>query len=83
MTFFIGRYIDVYQYTMITWPTRTRRQSTYASATIRGVGPDATYIVQQVQRQLRAVEPTVNQRVSVMQRVFGSWQCCTGKEGAV
>jgi putative flavoprotein involved in K+ transport len=56
---------------------------TYASATIRGVGPDAAYIVQQVQRQLRAVEPRANQRVGVIQRVFGSWRCCTGKEGAV
>jgi putative flavoprotein involved in K+ transport len=58
-------------------------QWTYASATIRGVGPDAVYIVQQLQRQLCAVDPTVNQRVRVMQRVFGRWQCCTGKEGAV
>ena len=58
-------------------------QWTYASATIRRVGLDAAYIVQQVQRHLRAVEPTVNQRVRGMQRVFGRWRCCTGKEGAV
>jgi putative flavoprotein involved in K+ transport len=58
-------------------------QWTYASATIRGVGPDAAYIVQQVQRQLRAVEPTVNERVRGLQRLLGSWRCCTGKEGAL
>lgn len=58
-------------------------QWTYASATLRGVGPDAAYIVQQMQRQLRMVSPTVNQRVRIMQRLFGSWRCCTGNEGAV
>jgi putative flavoprotein involved in K+ transport len=58
-------------------------QWTYASATIRGVGPDAAYIVQQLQRQLRALEPAVNERARGIQRMFGSWRCCTGKEGAV
>jgi putative flavoprotein involved in K+ transport len=58
-------------------------QWTYASATIRGVGPDAAYIVQQMQRQLRTLEPVVNQRIRGLQRVFGGWRCCSGKEGAV
>ena len=58
-------------------------QRTYASATIRGVGPDAAHVVQQVQRYLRDVERTCSQCVRVMQRVFGRRRCCTGNEGAV
>jgi hypothetical protein len=58
-------------------------QWTYASATIRGVGPDAAYVVQQMQQQLRPVEAKVNERVRGIQRVFGSWRCCMGKVGAL
>jgi len=36
------------------------------AATYRNPAPYAAYIVQQVQRHLRAVEPTVNQRVRGM-----------------
>jgi putative flavoprotein involved in K+ transport len=58
-------------------------QWTYASATIRGVGPDATYIVQRLQRYLRQVAPAPAEQASLLQHMFGSWRCCTGKEGAV
>ncbi len=58
-------------------------QWTYASATIRGVGPDAAYIVQRLQRDLDLVAPALAEQASFAQRVFGNWRCCAGKEGAV
>jgi putative flavoprotein involved in K+ transport len=58
-------------------------QWTYASATIRGVGPDAAYIVQRLLRYLRRVAPAHIEPASFVQRLFGSWRCCTGKEDAV
>ncbi len=57
-------------------------QWTYASATIRGVGPDAAYVVHQLQRQRRVAAVSLRKRTSGVRRVFGSWRCCTGKEGA-
>lgn len=57
-------------------------QSTYASATLRGVGPDAAYVVGHLRRQLRAAKPTRRERPSAARRLFGAWRCC-GKEGAV
>jgi putative flavoprotein involved in K+ transport len=58
-------------------------QWTYASATIRGVGPDAAYIVQRLQRYLRHVAPAPVEQASLLQRLFSNWRCCIGKEGAV
>ena len=51
-------------------------QWTYASATLRGVGPDAAYVVQQLRRQLRTFQPTEQRRTSVVRRAFGAWRCC-------
>jgi putative flavoprotein involved in K+ transport len=48
-------------------------QWTYASATLRGVGPDAAYVVSHLRRALH----TISDR-----RLFGLWRCCVGKEGA-
>lgn len=45
-------------------------QWTYASATIRGVGPDAAYIVQRLQRYLRQVASAPAEQASLLQRLF-------------
>jgi putative flavoprotein involved in K+ transport len=58
-------------------------QSTYASATIRGVGPDAAYIIRRLQRYLHRVEPALAEQASLVRRMFGNWRCCAGKEGVV
>jgi putative flavoprotein involved in K+ transport len=56
-------------------------QATYASATLRGVGPDAAYVVRQLRRQLRAA-PAEHRRAGLIGRAFGAWRCCAGKAGA-
>lgn len=48
-------------------------QSTYASATLRGVGPDAAYVIGRLRRQLGDAEPR--------SRAFGRWRCCAGRQG--
>jgi putative flavoprotein involved in K+ transport len=58
-------------------------QWTYASATLRGVGPDAGYVVQHLRQHLRSTEPAQQGRTSVVRRMFGGWRCCAGKEGAL
>jgi len=58
-------------------------QWTYASATLRGVGPDAAYIVQRLQRYLRHVAPAPAEQASLLQRLFSNWRCCAGKAGTV
>jgi putative flavoprotein involved in K+ transport len=57
-------------------------QSTYASATLRGVGPDAAYVVGYLRRQLRAAESTHAGQRKAARHLFGAWRCCAGKEGA-
>jgi putative flavoprotein involved in K+ transport len=58
-------------------------QWTYASATLRGVGPDARYVVRHLRQHLRAIDPAQQECASVIRRMFGSWRCCAGKEGAL
>jgi hypothetical protein len=58
-------------------------QWTYASATIRGVGPDAAYIAQGLQRYLRRVAPAPAEQASLLQRLFSNWRCCAGKAGTI
>ena len=58
-------------------------QSTYASATLRGVGPDAAYVVRQLRRHLHAIDTAHQLRTGGVRRLFGTWRCCAGKEGAV
>jgi putative flavoprotein involved in K+ transport len=58
-------------------------QWTYASATLRGVGPDAAYVVGRLRRQLRVVETAQVGRSKVARPLFGAWRCCVGKEGPV
>lgn len=58
-------------------------QSTYASATLRGVGPDAAYVVQRLHRHLRRIELPHSERPNKAQPFFGRWRCCMGKEGTV
>jgi putative flavoprotein involved in K+ transport len=58
-------------------------QWTYASATLRGVGPDAAYVVRQLRRHLRAAESIQIQPSRAARRLFGTWRCCVGKEGAI
>jgi putative flavoprotein involved in K+ transport len=57
-------------------------QWTYASATLRGVGPDAAYVVRHLRERLRAVGPP-QVRTHVVRRLLGGWRCCAGKEGAL
>ncbi len=56
-------------------------QSTYASATLRGVGPDAAYVVRRLRQHLYASAQGHRTSVGVVGRVFGAWRCCPGKEG--
>jgi putative flavoprotein involved in K+ transport len=58
-------------------------QWTYASATLRGVGPDAAYVVRQLRRHLRAAESRRVGRTKAARRLFGTWRCCAGKEGTI
>ncbi len=57
-------------------------QATYASATLRGVGPDAAYVVRQLQRQLRAATQAEQRGAGLIGRALGAWRCCAGKAGA-
>jgi RNA polymerase sigma-70 factor, ECF subfamily len=54
-------------------------QWTYASATLRGVGPDAAHVVRYLRRHQRATVPAHQERASVMRHLFGGWRCCAGK----
>lgn len=58
-------------------------QWTYASATLRGVGPDAAYVAGQLRRHLRVVNLTQVEQPKAARRLFGTWRCCAGKEGTV
>jgi putative flavoprotein involved in K+ transport len=58
-------------------------QWTYASATLRGVGPDAGYVVGQLRRHLRVAASTQGERLNAGRRLFGTWRCCAGKEGTI
>jgi putative flavoprotein involved in K+ transport len=58
-------------------------QWTYASATLRGVGPDAAYVVRQLRWHLRAAESIQVGRTKAARRPFGTWRCCAGKEGTI
>ena len=57
-------------------------QWTYASATLRGVGPDAAYVVGHLRRTLRTIESRQHSQPRSARRLFGAWHCCAGKEGA-
>jgi putative flavoprotein involved in K+ transport len=58
-------------------------QSTYASATLRGVGPDAAYVVGQLRRTLHTSESRPYRQPNSARRPFGARRCCGGKEGAL
>ena len=58
-------------------------QSTYASATLRGVEPDAAYIVKHLRHHLGAAEATQAKRRNGARHRFGAWRCCARKEGAL
>jgi putative flavoprotein involved in K+ transport len=58
-------------------------QSTYASATLRGVGPDAAYVVRHLRQELYASAQDHRTSIGIVGRVFGPWRCCPGKEGTV
>lgn len=58
-------------------------QSTYASATIRGVGPDAAYVIRTLRRQLRGVRPGAERRTLAARRLIDRWRCCPTKESAL
>lgn len=58
-------------------------QWTYASATLRGVGPDAAYVVRHLRRQLERVETTQGGRPKRYRRIFAAWHCCSRKDSAV
>jgi len=58
-------------------------QWTYASATLRGVGPDAAYIVGHLRHQLRTIELRQHRQPKPARRLFGAWRCCAGKEGTL
>jgi putative flavoprotein involved in K+ transport len=57
-------------------------QSTYASATLRGVGPDAAYVVGYLRHHLRAAEATHAGQRKAARHLFDTRRCCAGKEGA-
>jgi putative flavoprotein involved in K+ transport len=57
-------------------------QWTYASATLRGVGSDAAYVVGQLQRHVHASAAARHGRSTAVRRLFGTWHCCARKEGA-
>jgi putative flavoprotein involved in K+ transport len=58
-------------------------QSTYASATLRGVGPDAAYAVRHLRRHLRATDSALSGSNDIRRRLLGAWRCCAGETGAV
>jgi putative flavoprotein involved in K+ transport len=58
-------------------------QWTYASATLRGVGPDAAYVIGQLRHYLRGIEEAQVGRRDRARRLFGIWRCCSGKEGMI
>ena len=51
-------------------------QWTYASATLRGVGPDAAYVVSALRRQLRVPHLENDVLISLRQRIALSTGCC-------
>lgn len=58
-------------------------QSTYASATLRGVGPDAAFVIRHLRRYLHAHSPAHPRHSQTADRLFGRWQCCAGKRETV
>jgi putative flavoprotein involved in K+ transport len=56
-------------------------QWTYASATLRGVGPDAAYVVRALRRQLRVPRPETGGPIGLRQRIALSMGCCA-EQGA-
>jgi putative flavoprotein involved in K+ transport len=52
-------------------------QWTYASATLRGVGPDAAYVVSALRRQLRVPHLENDVLISLRQRIALSTGCCS------
>jgi putative flavoprotein involved in K+ transport len=58
-------------------------QWTYASATLRGVGPDAAYVAGKLRRHLGVSVSTRHGRSAATRHLFGAWRCCQGKEGAL
>ena len=57
-------------------------QWTYASATLRGVGPDAAYAVSAIRRQLRVPHLENDVLISLRQRIALSTGCCSRQGGA-
>lgn len=58
-------------------------QWTYASATLRGVGPDAASVVEYLRRDLRPRKDLVSERRHPHRRLFGRWRCCAGNQSVV
>jgi putative flavoprotein involved in K+ transport len=52
-------------------------QWTYASATLRGVGPDAAYVVKTIHRQLRASNRETGVPIGLRQRIALNTGCCS------
>jgi putative flavoprotein involved in K+ transport len=57
-------------------------QWTYASATLRGVGPDAAYVVSVLHRQLRVPPLEAGRPIGLRQRIALSTGCCSRQGGA-
>jgi putative flavoprotein involved in K+ transport len=56
-------------------------QWTYASATLRGVGPDAAYVVSAIRRQLRVPRLETGVPIGLRQRIVLSTGCCSSQGG--
>jgi putative flavoprotein involved in K+ transport len=56
-------------------------QWTYASATLRGVGPDAAYVVNTIRRQLRVPRSIPAPRMGLLQRMRLKTGCCSRQGG--
>ena len=52
-------------------------QWTYASATLRGVGPDAAYVVSAIRRQLRMPRLEAGRPIGLRQRIALNTGCCS------
>jgi putative flavoprotein involved in K+ transport len=52
-------------------------QWTYASATLRGVGPDAAYVVKTIHRQLRVPRLETGVPIGLRQRIALNTGCCS------
>jgi hypothetical protein len=56
-------------------------QWTYASATLRGVGPDAAHIVKTIHRQLRAPIHETGVPIGFRRRIALNTGCCSRQGG--